>query len=350
MKIKIGDKWAGDGEPTYIIAEIGSNHDGDLKLAKKMIDYAKKTGADAAKFQSFLADKIVSRTGFKKKTSFQAKWPKSVWQVYKDAELPREWHKILADYCKKKKIHFLSSAWDKEAVDLLDELDVPAFKVGSGDITNLPLLKYTAEKGRPIILATGASTLEEVREAVNIIKKSGNNKIILLHCVVNYPSPIEDANLRAMVTLKKTFGYPVGYSDHTLADLVPLGAVALGACVIEKHITIDRSRPGPDHPYAMEVPEFAAMVKKIRLLERALGSGIKQVMSSEKETVILQRRSLFAAVDIPAGTIITENMIEILRPAIGLPPKLINAVVGKKAKAHIKQYDPITQDKIDWCS
>jgi len=338
VKIKIGDRWVGDGELTYIIAEIGSNHDGSLAQAKKIIDYAKEMGADAAKFQSFLAEKIISRTGFEKKMSFQAKWPKPVWQVYKEAELPREWHKTLADYCKKKGIHFLSSSWDKEAVDLLDELRVPAFKVGSGDITNLPLLKYTAEKGRPIILATGASTLNEVRGAVDVIKSSGNDDIILLHCVVNYPSLVEDANIRAMVTLKNTFGYLVGYSDHTLDDLVPLGAVALGACVIEKHFTFDRTRPGPDHPYAMEVPEFAAMVKKIRLLERALGSPVKRLAPSEKETVILQRRSLFAAVDIPAGTVISRDMIEILRPAIGLLPKQIDAVVGKKAKVSIKQY------------
>ncbi|MEM2890794.1 MAG: N-acetylneuraminate synthase family protein, partial [Candidatus Hadarchaeum sp.] len=282
MRIKIGNRWVGDGEPVYIIAEIGSNHDGSLEQAKKMIDYAKEIGADAAKFQSFLADKIVSRTGFKKKISFQARWSKPVWQVYKDAELPREWHKILADHCKKRKIHFLSSSWDEEAVDLLDELDVPAFKIGSGDITNLPLVKYTARKHRPIILATGASTLDEIRAAVNTIKRAGNKEIILLHCVVNYPSPIEDANIRAMITLRETFRCPVGYSDHTESDIVPLGAVALGACMIEKHFTIDRSRPGPDHPYAMEVPEFAGMVKKIRLLERALGSPIKRVTPSEK--------------------------------------------------------------------
>lgn len=346
MKIKIGNRLVGDGEPTYIIAEIGSNHDGSFEQAKKMIDYAKEIGADAAKFQSFLAEKIISRTGFGKKTSFQAKWTKPVWQVYKEAELPREWHKILAGYCKKKGIHFLSSSWDKEAVDLLDELDVPAFKIGSGDITNLPLVKYTAEKDRPIILATGASTLKEVREAVDVIKTTGNNNIILLHCVVNYPSPVEDANIRAMVTLKETFGYPVGYSDHTVDDLVPLGAVALGACVIEKHFTFDISRPGPDHPYAMEVPEFAAMVKKIRLLERALGSSTKRVTPSEKKTVILQRRSLFASVDIPTGTTIKRDMIEILRPAIGLLPKDIDSVMGKKARVNIKQYEVITKDKI----
>lgn len=347
MKIKIGNRLVGDGEPTYVIAEVGSNHDGSLAQAKKMIDYAKEMGADAAKFQSFLAEKIISKTGFEKKTSFQAKWPKPVWQVYKAAELPREWHKILAGYCKKKGIHFLSSSWDKEAVNLLEELGVPAFKIGSGDITNMPLLKYTAEKGRPIILSAGASTLDEVREAVDVIKSAENNDIILLQCVVNYPSPVEDANIRAMVTLKDTFGYPVGYSDHTLDDLVPLGAVALGACVIEKHFTFDRSRPGPDHPYAMEVPEFSLMVKKIRLMERVLGSPIKQLASSEEETVILQRRSLFAKVDIPAGTVITPSMIEILRPAVGLEPKYFDTVVGKKSKVDIKQYEPITWDKIE---
>ena len=336
----------GDGEPVYIIAEAGSNHDGKLEQAKKLVDYAKEMGADAIKFQSFLAEKIISWTGFEKKTSFQAKWFKPVWQVYKEAEFPRKWHKTIADYCKKKGIHFLSSSWDKEAVDLLDDLNVPAFKIGSGDITNLPLVKYTAEKGRPIILATGASTLDEVKEAVDVIKSTGNKDIVLLHCVVNYPSPVEDANIRAMLTLKEKFGYPVGYSDHTTDDLVLLGAVVMGACMIEKHFTFDRTRPGPDYPYAMEVPEFAAMVKKIRLMERALGTPVKRVTPSEKETVILQRRGLFAAVNIPAGTIITKEMIEILRPAIGLAPKYLKSLVGKRARVKIKRGEPITFKKI----
>ncbi len=346
MKIKIGDRLVGDGEPVYIIAEAGSNHDGKLEQAKNLVDLAKEMGADAIKFQSFLAEKIISKTGFEKKTSFQAKWPKPVWQVYKEAEFSREWHGIIAEHCQKRGITFLSSSWDKEAVDLLDELKVPTFKIGSGDITNLPLVKYTAKKGKPIILSTGASTLDEVKEAVGVIKSTGNKDIILLHCVVNYPSPIEDANIRAMLTLRDTFGLPVGYSDHTTDDFVPLGAVAAGACMIEKHFTFDRSRPGADHPYAMEVPEFKEMVRKIRLMERALGSPVKQVTPSEKETVILQRRGLFAAMDIPAGTAITREMIEILRPAIGLEPKHVNSVVGKKAKVNIKQYEPITQDKI----
>jgi len=205
LKIKIGERLVGEGEPTYIIAEAGSNHDGSLKQAKMLIDLASRMKVDAIKFQSFLADKIVSKTGFKKKTSFQARWTKSVYEVYRNAELPRKWHRELADHCKKKKIDFLSSSWDREAVDLLDELQVPAFKIGSGDITNLPLLKYTAEKNKPIILATGASTLGEVEEAVNTIKSTGNKQIILLHCVVNYPSPIGQANIRAMKTLEKTF-------------------------------------------------------------------------------------------------------------------------------------------------
>ena len=346
MKIKIGDRRVGDGEPVYIIAEAGSNHDGNLDQARKLADLAKEMGADAIKFQSFLTEKIISKTGFEKKSSFQAKWPKSVWQTYKDAEFPWDWHGIIADYCKRRGITFLSSSWDKEAVDLLDNLEVPAFKIGSGDITNLPLVKYTAEKGKPIILSTGASTLDEVNESLEVIKSTGNKDIILLHCVVNYPSAVEDANIRAMTTLKDTFGLPVGYSDHTTTDLVSLGAVAAGACVIEKHFTFDRTRPGPDHPYAMEVPEFVAMVKKIRLMERALGSSIKQPAPSEKETVVLQRRSLFANVDIPAGTIITKDMIEILRPAIGLLPKQINTVIGKKAKVSIKKYEPVTWNKI----
>lgn len=345
-KVKIGDRWVGEGEPTYIIAEIGSNFDGSLEQAKKLVDLAKEAGADAAKFQSFLPDKIIAKEGFQTKTSFQARWEKPVYEVYKEAMFPREWHKEIADYCQQKGIHFFSSPYDKEAVDLLDEIGVPAFKIGSGDIDFLSLMDYIARKGKPVILATGASSMGEIKEAVNTIRAAGNQDIILLQCVTSYPSPHEVANIRAMVTLREAFQVPVGYSDHASGSIVPLGAVALGACVIEKHFTFDKTRKGPDHPHALDVPEMTDMVRDIRLMETALGSPVKQLTPAETETVIIQRRSLFAKKDIPAGTAITGDMIELLRPAIGILPKDENLVIGRRAKVAISKGEPITWEKI----
>lgn len=345
-KVKIGDRWVGEGEPTYIIAEIGSNFDGSLEQAKKLVDLAKEVGADAAKFQSFLPNKIIAKKGFKTKTSFQARWEKSVYEIYAEAVFPREWHPEIAEYCQNKGIHFLSSPYDKEAVDLLDKIGVPAFKIGSGDITFLSLIEYIARKGKPIILATGASSMGEIEAAVNTIKAADNQDVILLQCVTNYPSPIEHTNIRAMVTLRETFQVPVGYSDHSLGSVVALGSVALGACVIEKHFTFDKRGEGPDHPFAADVSEMAAMIRDIRLLEAALGSPIKQLTSAETETVILQRRSIFAKVDIPAGATLTAEMIEPLRPAIGIPPQYLSLVIGRKAKFNIREGEPITWERI----
>lgn len=341
-KLKIGDRWVGEAEPAYVIAEIGSNFDGSLEQAKKLVDLAKKVGADAAKFQSFLPDKIIARKGFERKTSFQAAWGKSVYEVYSDAVFPREWHREIAGYCKEKSVHFFSSPYDRDAVDLLDEIGVPAFKIGSGEINNLRFLEYVAGRGKPIILGTGACSLGEVEDAVNTIRAAGNEDIVLLQCITNYPSPLEHANIRAMLTLRQAFQTLVGYSDHSPGDVVPLGAVALGACVIEKHFTFDKTRKGPDHPFAMDVDEMAAMVERIRQMEVALGSPVKQITPAETDTVILQRRSLFARVDIPNGTEITGEMIELLRPAIGIPPQNIDLVVGKRARVNIRQGEPIT--------
>jgi len=345
-KIKIGDRLVGEGEPTYIIAEIGSNFDGSLEQAKYLVDLAKEAGADAAKFQSFLPDKIVARRGFETRTSFQAEWQKPVYQVYAEAAFPREWHRELAEHCREKDIHFFSSPYDKEAVDLLDDIGVPAFKIGSGDIDFLPLIEHIARKQKPIILGTGASTMGEIEVAVATIRAAGNKDIVLLQCVTNYPAPFEHANIRAMVTLREAFQVPVGYSDHTPGSVVPLGAVALGACIIEKHFTFDKTRPGPDHPFAMDVPETKAMVRDIRLLESALGSAIKQVTPAETETAIIQRRGLFARVDIPAGAVITEEMIAPLRPATGISPPHLPLIIGRKATVDIHEGEPITWEKI----
>lgn len=344
MKIEIDGILIGDGYPCYTIAEIGSNFDRDLARAKKLVDLAKEAGANAVKFQCFKADKIVSKEGFQGlKMGFQSRWNKPVYEIYQAAEFPRDWTKELFEYSKEKNITFFSSPYDKEAVDMLDEIGVPAFKIGSGDITWLEMLKYIAGKGKPVILGTGASTMQEIEEAVQAIKSVGNDKLILLQCVTNYPSSFDSANIRAMPLLREKFATPVGYSDHTPGYIVPMGSVVLGGCMIEKHFTDDKTRSGPDHPFAMDFNDFKTMVENIRLLEKALGKSIKELYPEENETVVLQRRCIRAKEDIAKGTKINEEMLEILRPAPGgaIYPKDFNKIVGRVAKTDIKKGEAI---------
>lgn len=348
-RIKIGSRWVGDGEPVYIIAEIASSFDGCKERAKMLIDLAVDCGADAVKFQCFKADKIVSKEAFEGlKSGFQAKWDKSVYQMYQDAEFPRQWHQELFDYANSKGVDFISSPYDKEAVNIVAELGTPALKIGSGDLTWLEMLNYMAKKKLPIILGTGASTIAEIEEAVGTIRNAGNDEIILLQCVTNYPAHFEYANIRAMQTLRKVFDLPIGYSDHTPGSVVPLGAVALGACMIEKHFTDDRSRKGPDHAFSMNPREFKEMVDGIRALEKALGSCAKSLYKEEEDTVILQRRCLRAAKDLAEGTVITEEMIEVLRPATkgGLYPKYKPIIIGRSLKTDMKKGSPFTWEVI----
>lgn len=351
--VKIGSKNVGVKQPTYVIAEAGSNFDGDLDRAKLLAKYAKEAGADAYKIQNFLAEKIVSAVGFKNlKVAFQSKWDKSVVEVYKDAEFPREWVKEVSDYCKEIGIDFFSSPYDYEAVDLLEDIDVVAHKIGSGEIDNLPFLTYVARTGKPVIIASGSATMDEVALAIKTIRDAGNKQIVLLQCITNYPSPVADANLKAMVSMRDAFNVHVGYSDHTTSFnaggddplggiTVPLGSVALGGVMVEKHFTDDRSRKGPDHPYAMEVGEFKTMIDSIRAMEKALGDGKKRVMPSEKETVIIQRRGIYTTCDIKEGEVVTEDMLEYLRPAVALRPPEVTKVTGKKARKNITAGSPI---------
>ena len=350
-KIRIGERWVGEGEPVYFIADIGSNFDGDFERAKLLARLAKEAGTDAVKFQSFLAPTIVSQRGFEDlgiRQAFQSNWKESVYEVYRDAEFPRDWHAKLSEYCQKIGIDFFSTPYDLEAVDLLNSLNVPAFKIGSGDVTWFTMLQYVAEKGKPVILSTGASTLGEVEQAVKVIRGSGNEDLILLHCVTNYPSHFENANIRAMDTLRTAFQLNVGYSDHTPGSVVPLGAVTLGACVIEKHFTDDKQRMGPDHPFAMDPTDYREMVNSIRILEKALGSPLKNITDEEAETVVLQRRCLRATRFISAGAIIAEDAIIVLRPAPAeaLPPRYRELVIGRKAKVDIAEGESITWEKI----
>lgn len=360
QEIRIGRRLVGPGHPAYVIAEIGSNFDHSLTRAKKLAKLVKEAGADAVKIQNFSAPKIVSGEGFKNlQVAFQAKWDKPVVEVYKAAEFPRKWLKSISDYCKKISIDFISSPYDTEAVDLLEKINIPAHKLGAGEVDNLEFISYVAKTGKPVILSVGAATLDEIAQAAATVRKASNDKLILLQCVTNYPSPIADSNIRAMVTLQKKFGVLVGYSDHTIgaeggADdplgglTVPLGAVALGACVIEKHVTDDRKRKGPDHPFALTMDELKKMVQGIRAMEAALGDGQKRVMPSEKQTVIIQRRGMYASRDIAKGERITRDAIVHLRPAIGLRPPLMHKILGKKARRAIKATHPIRKEDVSF--
>ena len=343
---KVGTRAVGPGEPNFIIAEVGSNFDGKLDKAKRLVDLAIQCGADAVKFQSFQTEKIINVAAFaSSEAGFQKQWKKPIAEVYRAAEFPREWHAEVSRYCQKKGIIFFSAPYDQEAVDLLDGLGVPAFKIGSGDVTFVQLVEYIARKGKPIFLGVGASTMEEIRDAVNVIRKH-HDRFLLMQCVTNYPSPFEDANVRAMQTLQREFNCPVGYSDHTPGSIVPVLSLALGGCAIEKHFTDDKNLPGPNHSFALDVPEFAQMVKDVRTAELALGSPEKKIYPSEEKTKIVQRRSIFAAKDIKNGAKITADMLTILRPWHGLLPKFFDQVVGRAAKKDIKAGEAITWDNV----
>lgn len=343
--VKIGRKRVGEGYPCYIIAEIGSNFNGSLKQAKKLIQLAKDCGANAAKFQAFKTEELISKKGFEKKFAFQSKWKNPVWDVYKKAELPRSWHYELFRFSKKIGIDFFTSPWDFEAVDILTKLKVPAIKVGSGDITYHEILQYIAHTKLPIILATGASTMKEISDAVRTIKSCGNDKIILMHSVTQYPSPITESNIKVLNTLREKFKLNVGYSDHSLGSIVSLASVALGACVIEKHFTIDPKSEGPDHPHSMDPTSFKLLIKNIRLLEKALGNGIKKVTKSEVDTRIIQRRGIWTIKSIRKGEYFTRENIRALRPVAGLSASHLKKVIGKKAK---RNFDPYTSIKDDY--
>ena len=338
MEIKIGQRNIGDQYPTYFIADIAANHDGSLDRAKLLVRLAKEVGADAAKFQNFRAPKIVSDYGFRNmnsQVSHQASWKKSVFEVYQGASIPFEWTEELKAVCDEVGIDYFSSPYDFEAVDFLDAY-VPAFKIGSGDITWSEALEHMARKGKPVLLATGASDIGEVQRAVHAILAL-NPQLVLMQCNTNYTASLENfkhIHLNVLSAYRVLFPEVVlGLSDHTLGHATVLGAVALGARVVEKHFTDDVTREGPDHKFAMHPAAWAAMVENTRQLERALGSADKVVCENEKDTVIVQRRCLRAAREIRAGEVFTREMIDVLRPAArgAIQPYDIPAVIGTRA-------------------
>jgi pseudaminic acid synthase len=347
-EIKIGNRLVGSNHPSYIIAEIGANFDGSIEKAKQLCYEAKKAGADCAKFQSFKSEKIVSEKGFSKMNlkGVHGTWEKSVSEVFKEVEFPREWHLEIKQYCDKIGIDFSTSPYDFEAVDMCEKLKLPFIKIGSGEITWLDMIEYIAKKNIPIVLATGDATLSEIDEAIDVIQKSRNKDLILLQCITNYPSMIESANVNVLKTYQTAFNVLTGYSDHSPGDIVVLGSIALGGCLVEKHFTLNKQDKGPDHPHSLDPKEFSEMVKNIRLMELALGSSKKEVVKEEEETVIVQRRGLYANEDIKKGDIINEKSIDVLRPALGILPKYKKIVIGKQAKCDILKGDPIFWDNL----
>ena len=333
--IKIGSKIIADNSPVFIIAEAGVNHNGSLAIAKKLVDAAKKAGADAVKFQTFKAEQVVS--GAAKLASYQKKNVKKIQnqlQLLKKLELKLSDFVALKKYCDKKKIIFLSTPHSFEAVDQL-KLLVEAFKVGSGDLTNIPLLAKIAKLGKPIFLSTGMADLKEIKQAVKVIESNGNKKIIILHCTSNYPCPSNQVNLKAMLTIKKTFSFLVGYSDHTLGRQASVMAVVLGAKVIEKHFTLDKSLAGPDHRASAEPQELEQLVKQLRLVPEILGHAEKKPTRSELLIKKQVRKSLVALKPIKVGDKFSVINLGIKRPGSGLPPKYFSVLLGKKAKRNI---------------
>jgi N-acetylneuraminate synthase len=333
---RIGERLVGPDQPTYFIADIAANHDGDLERAKHLMTLAKDAGADCAKFQHFRAEHIVSDYGFRAlggQQSHQATWQKSVFEVYQDASLPWEWTKPLAEHAEQIGIEFMSAPYDLEAVAHLNPY-VNAFKVGSGDVNWLEELQVIADLGKPVLIATGAADLEDVTRAMDLLQAAGVN-IVLMQCNTNYTGTIENAhhaNLRVITQYSQLFpNVTLGLSDHTPGHVTVLGAVALGARVVEKHFTDDTTRIGPDHGFSMDPTTWRAMVDDTRLLEAALGDGQKKVEDNEQETVVLQRRCVRAVRDLPAGTVLTRDDLVVLRPAPreALGAHEVGAVVGR---------------------
>lgn len=342
-EIRIGSRLIGENHPTYFIAEIGANFDGDIEKAKRLVDAAKEAGADCAKFQSFTADTLVSEGGFQRMQlhGVHGSWGRKVSEVMREAEFPLEWHKEIADYCKEVGIDFNTAPYFKEAVDLCMNIDIPFIKIGSGDITWLEMIEYIAKTQKPIFLATGDATLAEIDEAVRTIKATGNRNLVLMQCITNYPSKIDSANVNVLKTYQSAFDVLTGYSDHSPGHVVALASVVLGGRVIEKHFTLDKNDKGPDHPHSMEPHEFRFMVDSIREVERALGSTTKEVVEEESETVYVQRRGLYAAKDLKKGHVLTEKDIDVLRPALGIQPKFKPVIIGKAINKDIEKGQPI---------
>jgi sialic acid synthase SpsE len=346
-EFSIAGRPVGGNHPPYVIAEIGANHNRSLELARRLIDVAADAGADAAKFQTYSGNRIYS-TKTPKFSYLASIADKPPAELLEEIALPREWQPLLRDHAHERGLHFFSTPFDFDAVDELDALDVPLFKVASFEIVDLPLIRHTARTGRPLLLSTGMASIGEVEEAIGAARDAGAVALGLMQCTSLYPAPAELANLRAMETMARAFGVPVGLSDHTTGSAVPIAAAALGAAFVEKHLTLDRSMAGPDHPFALEPDELAAMIAGIREAHAALGDGRKEGPSpaEAEEMYTLGRRSLVAVRDLPRGTTLDAEMIVVKRPGFGIPPKHLELVLGRELKVDVEADDILTWDMV----
>ena len=346
LKFRIGERWVGDGEPCFIVAEAGANHNRDLTMAKELIAVAAEAKADAVKFQTYSAETLYS----KKTPRFsylEGLTDKSTWDLIKEIELPREWQEELAEEAKKRGVLFMSTPFDHRAVDELDALGVPAFKIASFEIVDLPLVRHAASKGKPMIMSTGLANYEDIQDAFSTCREVGNEQVVLLQCASLYPAPPERINLRAMETMRRAFGTLVGLSDHSLGIHISVAAPAIGACVIEKHYTLSRSLKGPDHPFAIEPAELRELVRQVREVEAALGDGRKLGPApDELEMHQKARRSLVAACAIPKGTRLERDMVTIKRPGFGIKPKHLDLLIGRVAKQDIEEDTVLTWEMV----
>ncbi len=336
----IGGRKIGKDAPCFVIAEAGVNHDGDPGKALALIDAAADAGADAVKFQTFIPEKLATAITPKAEYQKEAGREESQLDMLKRLSLDQDAHGRMAAHCEKRNIIFLSTPFDKDSADMLDGLAVPAFKMPSGELTNLDFLGYVAAKGKPLIVSTGMATLKEVGAAVDAIVGAGDVPFALLHCVSAYPAAAADCNLRAMETLERTFGVAVGWSDHTLGSDVALAAVALGAAIVEKHLTLDKTGPGPDHRASMEPADFKSLVGSIRAIESALGDGRKAPRGAEKKIAAVARKSLVAARDCQAGEKLAPDMVARKRPGTGLPPAKLPDILGRVLNQGVAEGTP----------
>ncbi len=333
--------------PPYVIAEMSANHNGDINNAYRIIDMAKNSGADAVKLQTYRPDTI---TMDMKTPEFMIEgglWDgQSLYELYESAYMPWDWHKPLFDYAKKVGITIFSSPFDNTAVDLLEDLNAPAYKIASFEAVDLPLIKYVAQTGKPMIISTGMADSEEIQEAINAAREGGCKELAILHCVSGYPAPAEDYNLRTVTDMQQRFGLPIGLSDHTLDNTTAITSVALGACIIEKHVTLDRSGGGPDDSFSLEEKELIALCTGAKTAWQALGKVDYGRKSSEEGNVKF-RRSLYFVKDIKAGEVITAEHVKSIRPGYGASPKYLEQIVGLKVRCDVIRGTALNFDQVD---
>jgi N-acetylneuraminate synthase len=344
--IAIADRKIGTSEPPYLIAELSGNHNGDLQRAFKLMDAAKEAGADAAKLQTYTADTITMDSRNPEFMIEGGLWHgRSLYELYQEAHTPWEWHPALFEYGRRIGLTVFSSPFDTTAVDLLQDLGAPAYKIASFEVVDLPLIEQVARCGKPVIMSTGMATDTEVAEALDVIAGAGNSQVVLLHCVSGYPTPPIESNLRRIPAVAQMFGTSVGLSDHSMGTSVPIASIALGATVIEKHVTLRRADGGPDGAFSLEPEEFREMAVGVRTAWDALGSAASGLKPSESENIIY-RRSLYVVSDVRAGEAISQDNVRSIRPGHGLPPKFLKEVLGRRALRDLKRGTPLTWEDV----